>query len=299
MTAPPRPRPTPRIPIRARAPTRRASRSPTASTARLSTPIAISAGDVPTATISSPTDGIAVPGRRRDLLLGRRHRPRRRLACPTAPSPGTSTSCTTATFTPGRRSPACGAAASRFPTSGHDFSGNTRYRITLTVKDSTGLTSTKSVTINPTKVNLTFDTVPSGRTLYLDGIAKMTPFVLRHAGRLQPHDRGAQPDRREHLVHVRLVVRRRRPAAHDHRPELGAELHRDLQLDPGPDRASWARGASTRARARRPATPPATETTAPWPAPGPPGPRAASTAAPCRSTARRAASPCRTRRRSA
>ena len=29
----------------------------------------------------------------------------------------------------------------------------------------------------PTKVNLTFDTAPSGLTLYLDGIAKTTPFV--------------------------------------------------------------------------------------------------------------------------
>ena len=29
----------------------------------------------------------------------------------------------------------------------------------------------------PTKVNLTFDTVPDGRTLYLDGIAKTAPFV--------------------------------------------------------------------------------------------------------------------------
>jgi glucose/arabinose dehydrogenase len=63
------------------------------------------------------------------------------------------------------------------PTSGHDFSGNTRYRITLTVTDSNGLTDSKSVTIFPRKVNLTFDTVPSGRTLYLDGIAKTTPFV--------------------------------------------------------------------------------------------------------------------------
>ena len=31
--------------------------------------------------------------------------------------------------------------------------------------------------VRPTKVNLSFDTVPSGRTLYLDGIAKTTPFV--------------------------------------------------------------------------------------------------------------------------
>ncbi len=64
------------------------------------------------------------------------------------------------------------------PTSGHDFSGNTRYRISLTVKDSTGLTSSSSVTVYPTKVNLSFQSAPAGLTLYLDGIAKTTPFVF-------------------------------------------------------------------------------------------------------------------------
>ena len=63
------------------------------------------------------------------------------------------------------------------PTSGHDFSGNTRYRITLTVTDSTGLTDTRSVLIYPRKVNLSFNTAPAGLTVYLDGIAKTTPFV--------------------------------------------------------------------------------------------------------------------------
>jgi glucose/arabinose dehydrogenase/PKD repeat protein len=63
------------------------------------------------------------------------------------------------------------------PTSGHDFSGNTRYRITLTVTDSNGLTDTKSVTVFPHKVNLSFASAPSGLTLYIDGIAKTTPFV--------------------------------------------------------------------------------------------------------------------------
>jgi len=63
------------------------------------------------------------------------------------------------------------------PTSGHDFSGNTRYKITLTVRDSVGLTSTTSVTVWPRKANLSFNTVPSGLTLQLDGIAKVTPFV--------------------------------------------------------------------------------------------------------------------------
>ena len=63
------------------------------------------------------------------------------------------------------------------PTSGHDFSGNTRYRITLTVTDSAGLTDTKSVVVLPQKVNLRLDTAPTGGTIYLDGIAKTTPAV--------------------------------------------------------------------------------------------------------------------------
>ena len=63
------------------------------------------------------------------------------------------------------------------PTSGHDFSGFTRYRITLTATDSNGLQSTQSATVFPQKVNLTFDTAPGGLTLYLDGIAHTAPFV--------------------------------------------------------------------------------------------------------------------------
>jgi hypothetical protein len=45
------------------------------------------------------------------------------------------------------------------------------------VTDADGLTDTRVVTIYPEKVNLTFATVPSGLTLYLDGIARTTPFV--------------------------------------------------------------------------------------------------------------------------
>ena len=63
------------------------------------------------------------------------------------------------------------------PTSGHDFSGNTRYRITLTVTDSNGLQSSQSAIINPDKVNLSFATAPAGLTLYVDGIARTGPFV--------------------------------------------------------------------------------------------------------------------------
>ena len=63
------------------------------------------------------------------------------------------------------------------PTSGHDFDDFTRYRVTLTVTDSSGLQSSSTVTIFPQKVDLTFAGAPAGATMYLDGIAHTTPFV--------------------------------------------------------------------------------------------------------------------------
>ena len=64
------------------------------------------------------------------------------------------------------------------PNSGHDFSGFTRYEIILTVTDSDGLTHRSSVFVFPDKVTQTFDTVPSGLTLEIDGISKTTPFSI-------------------------------------------------------------------------------------------------------------------------
>jgi hypothetical protein len=68
------------------------------------------------------------------------------------------------------------------PTTGHDFSGDTRYRITLTVTDSDGLMNTKSVVVYPEKVNITLgsqslDLTPLSLELKLDGIPHATPFV--------------------------------------------------------------------------------------------------------------------------
>jgi hypothetical protein len=63
------------------------------------------------------------------------------------------------------------------PTAGHDFSGNTRYRITLTVTDSDGLQSSQSVIVYPEKVTVSFDSVPSGLQIYVDGIPNVTPFT--------------------------------------------------------------------------------------------------------------------------
>jgi glucose/arabinose dehydrogenase len=142
----------------------------------LSTPIAISAGSVPTATVLAPTDGARFRAGDVITFSGAGNDPDDGTLPPSAFTwnidflhdghvhPGTPiTGVTGGTFT--------------IPAAGHDFTGNTRYRVTLTVRDSTGLTSTQSVTIWPDKVNLSFDTVPSGRTLYLDGIARTTPYV--------------------------------------------------------------------------------------------------------------------------
>ncbi len=140
------------------------------------TPITISVGNVPTPTILAPTDGATfVAG---DVISYSGNA--------TDPEDGT---LPASAYTwnidflhEGHVHPATpvtGVKSGSFtiPTSGHDFSGNTRYRITLTVVDSTGLSSSRSVTVFPRKVNLSFASQPSGRTLYLDGIARTTPFV--------------------------------------------------------------------------------------------------------------------------
>ena len=64
------------------------------------------------------------------------------------------------------------------PVTGHDFAGFTRYEITLTVTDSDGLEHSSSVLIFPDKVNLSFATQPPGLSIQVDGITRLTPFVL-------------------------------------------------------------------------------------------------------------------------
>lgn len=65
------------------------------------------------------------------------------------------------------------------PTSGHSFNGSTAYEITLTVTDSNGLTGSQTVLVYPQKVNLSFTSVPAGRTVYFNGVdyPQKTPFV--------------------------------------------------------------------------------------------------------------------------
>jgi hypothetical protein len=64
------------------------------------------------------------------------------------------------------------------PVSGIDFGGDTSLEVHLTVTDSTQNSDTTSVTIVPEKVSLSFETLPSGLVLGLDGVTQTTPFVV-------------------------------------------------------------------------------------------------------------------------
>jgi glucose/arabinose dehydrogenase len=71
-----------------------------------------------------------------------------------------------------------GAALSyHLPVDGHDFTGNTRYRITVTATDSLGLVATASVEIHPTKTHAHISAnVPT--TAVISGITQPLPFVI-------------------------------------------------------------------------------------------------------------------------
>jgi glucose/arabinose dehydrogenase/PKD repeat protein len=139
-------------------------------------PIAIRVGNAPTATILSPQDGatfragdvISFSGDATDIEDG---------SLPASAYTWDIDFLHEGHVHPGTPQTGFKSGTFTIPTTGHDFSGNTRYRISLTARDSSGLTTTTSVIIWPQKVNLTFNTTPAGLTLYLDGIAKVTPFV--------------------------------------------------------------------------------------------------------------------------
>jgi glucose/arabinose dehydrogenase len=76
--------------------------------------------------------------------------------------------------------PLPGIAAGQFwiPTTGHDWSGNTRLQLTLALTDSDGLIGSTSVLLLPDKVNVTLGAQPPGLDLLLDGVPRPTPFTV-------------------------------------------------------------------------------------------------------------------------
>ena len=142
----------------------------------LAAPLFIAVGNAPVATIASPADGILF--RAGDVISFS--------GSATDPEDGTLPASAFAWnidflheghVHPGVPITGVQGGTLTIPTSGHDFSGNTRYRIALTATDSDGLTGTQSVIVYPQKVDLTFDTTPASLTLRLDGVSRTAPFV--------------------------------------------------------------------------------------------------------------------------
>ena len=84
------------------------------------------------------------------------------------------------------------------PTTGHDFSGNTRYRITLTVTDSDGLTTTTVGHRLAAEGQPQLHHGPGGPHALPRRHRQGDAVRLRHADRLQPHDRGPRPELGRH-----------------------------------------------------------------------------------------------------
>jgi hypothetical protein len=145
-------------------------------TSTFAPPIVISVGSAPTGTILAPTDGATFKANDVISFSGDASDPDDG-ALPASAYSWTIDFLHDGHVHPGQVITGVKNGSFTIPNSGHDFSGNTRFRVTLTVTDSSGLTDTKSVIIWPQKVNLTFNTAPQGTTLYLDGVAYATPFV--------------------------------------------------------------------------------------------------------------------------
>lgn len=62
-------------------------------------------------------------------------------------------------------------------TSGHDYSDDTAYRLTVVATDTEGLTATDSITVYPDKVDMTLTSSPAGIPLTLDSLPVSTPRV--------------------------------------------------------------------------------------------------------------------------
>jgi glucose/arabinose dehydrogenase len=143
----------------------------------LSQPLSVTAGNPPTATILSPASGSTFQAGDTISFSGAGIDPEQGTLPPgafswviifhhdshTHPYLGPIRNTTGGSFTIG--------------STGHDYSGNTRYEIVLTVADADGLQNTTSVFVFPQKVNLSFDTAPSGLAIRLDGVTRTTPFI--------------------------------------------------------------------------------------------------------------------------
>ena len=211
----------------------------------------ISAGNPPTATIQSPTDGIFFVGRRRHLVQRQRHRPRGRDAARVARSPGTSTSFTRATSIPAHRSPASRAGRSRSRRPGTTSAATRATGSRSRSPTSSGLTSSTFVIIWPTEGQPDLRHGPAGSHALPRRHRQDDAVRLRHARRVQPHDRGPRPDRR---TRPRTRSPRGPTAARDSTSSSSRRPPRPTPPRTRPRRSSRHRSSSRQARRRHRAT---------------------------------------------
>ena len=74
-----------------------------------------------------------------------------------------------------------GEGSIEIPSNGHDFSGDTAYRFTLTATNSFDLSQSTTVEILPEKTDLILQTVPSGLPIMLDEIPRKHSICVRYA----------------------------------------------------------------------------------------------------------------------
>ena len=139
-------------------------------------PIAIAAGGAPTVAITSPANGFVFSAGQRITATG------------TASDaidgalPGTSMSWTVLVRHDNHTHPVVSSSpgasvAFDIPTTGHDFSGVTGYRISLTATNSTGVSTTRFIDINPTKI-LVPVSANIATSAVLSGIRQALPFNI-------------------------------------------------------------------------------------------------------------------------
>ncbi|MCR2793002.1 PQQ-dependent sugar dehydrogenase [Microbacterium sp. zg.Y625] len=140
-----------------------------------SDPIFITVGAPPKAAITSPPDGTQFSAGQTMTFTGSGTDPG------VGALPGSALSWNIEFLHDDHAHPAAsGTGASityKVPTSGHDFSGNTRYRVTLTVRDADGLIGTSTITVWPrkTKVQVTSN---AASTITVDEVTQNLPFDI-------------------------------------------------------------------------------------------------------------------------
>ena len=119
-----------------------------------------------------------------------------------------------------------GTASGSFTAPDHDYPSYLEIRLTAT--DSSGLTDTKSVQLDPKTVSLSFASGPSGLQLVVGSSSTATPFartVIVGSGELGQR---AEPGVERNQLRVHIVVRRRRTNPHDRRARNARDVYRDL-----------------------------------------------------------------------